>query len=154
MELSEALEIEKLVRQGSPAHRTEAELALIAVIDDLRGPGESTDVQAVIDAYHKHLPMLPKVSAISQPRKKKIIAQWKAAQKGKPAGARATLIDFWDHTFAYASRSDFLTGRRGNDRGWKPNIDFFLQASSLTKLREGAYHGTVDGGQQGKGYWI
>ena len=36
-----------------------------------------------------------------------------------------------------AARAPFLCGE--NDRGWRANIDFFLQAKSSTKLMEGAY---------------
>lgn len=159
MDIRQALEIEKQVRARRESHDisilyTLSDVAsLLEIIDDLRGP-EDEDVKPVIDAYHAYLGGLPKVSTISQPRKKKIIAQWKAAQKGKPKEQRQSLLEFWTLIFQYASKSDFLTGRRANDRGWSPNIDFFLQASSLTKLREGVYHGQAGGQKTGSSYWI
>lgn len=51
-------------------------------------------------------------------------------------------IEPWRAAMTRAARSDFLTGRAkraGTHEGWNPNLDFFLQASSFTKLIEGFY---------------
>jgi len=48
----------------------------------------------------------------------------------------------WREAMARAARSDFLTGRAkrsGAHESWAPNLDFFLQSSSFTKLIEGFY---------------
>jgi len=49
---------------------------------------------------------------------------------------RHTIDDITEGIWA-VPRSPFLCGE--NDRGWKANIDFFLQPSSFTKLIEGSY---------------
>lgn len=46
-------------------------------------------------------------------------------------------IQGWHDVLDKIRSSKFLTG--DNDRGWQANLDFVLQASSFTKLREGAY---------------
>ena len=46
-------------------------------------------------------------------------------------------VEGWRAAMARARGSPFLTG--DNDRGWRPDFDFFLQAKSFTKLMEGAY---------------
>ncbi|QRG06113.1 YdaU family protein [Xanthobacter dioxanivorans] len=64
----------------------------------------------------------------------------------RKSGLKARLADCggsagWRAALERAGASSFLSG--DNDRGWKPNIDFFLQAKSFTKLLEGAYDRTV-----------
>lgn len=51
--------------------------------------------------------------------------------------AEAGGVDGWAAAIERAERSAFLTG--DNDRGWLPDIDFFLQQKSFTRLMEGAY---------------
>lgn len=51
-------------------------------------------------------------------------------------------LEGWTAALARAEASDFLAGRvsRGEDHAnWTPNLDFFLQAKSFTKLIEGGY---------------
>lgn len=60
-------------------------------------------------------------------------------------------IDGWSAAMARASESDFLTGRIPRGQGhekWMPDLDFFLQQSSFTKLMEGSYdnHQTAERG--------
>jgi hypothetical protein len=43
----------------------------------------------------------------------------------------------WVQAIERGGLSDWLTGR--TSKGWRADIDFFLQASSFTKLREGSY---------------
>lgn len=46
-------------------------------------------------------------------------------------------LDDWKRAFKHIVDTPFLRGE--NDRGWRANIDFLLQASSFTKLTEGSY---------------
>ena len=70
---------------------------------------------------------------------------WPKAQRLTPprrAALRKRLeecggLDGWESAMAKARASPFLTG--DNDRGWRPDFDFFLQAKSFNKLMEGAY---------------
>lgn len=157
MDLTEALEIERDLRSyltpdsgnvfrpdSGPTFK-----ALLLIIDNLRDavaphetPGEFI---AVADAYHALLPSLPKVSILGNARKLKIKKRWEEHTKGQPKANRPSMSDWWMTTFSYAAQSEFLTGARANDRGWRPNLDFFLQPASLTKLLEGVYHNKQSG---------
>lgn len=46
-------------------------------------------------------------------------------------------LDGWTAAMARARASPFLCG--ANDRGWRADLDFFLQASSFVRLMEGKY---------------
>jgi len=46
-------------------------------------------------------------------------------------------VDGWTQALANIEKSSFLTGT--NDRGFRANLDFMLQASSYAKLHDGAY---------------
>lgn len=46
-------------------------------------------------------------------------------------------LDSWRRAFRHIHDTPFLRGE--NDRGWRANLDFLLQASSFTKLTEGTY---------------
>ena len=48
-------------------------------------------------------------------------------------------LDGWKMAMDKAKASSFLRGETGSDRNWRPNLDFFLQAKSFTKLMEGGY---------------
>jgi len=43
----------------------------------------------------------------------------------------------WQRALKHIADTPFLRGT--NDRGWRANIDFLLQAESFTKLTEGSY---------------
>lgn len=75
---------------------------------------------------------------------------WSVAEKlndRRRASLRARLADLgglagWRAAMAKARASPFLRGESGRDKAhesWTPNLDFFLQESSLTKLMEGRY---------------
>lgn len=105
-----------------------------AAIEMLRElvPVEDTPYTKIVALYHQHLPMLAKVRHITDTRRRHIQQRWTEYKE------RRTL-DWWAAYFARAARSDFLTGRRENDRNWRPDFDFFLQPKSLTRLLEGKY---------------
>lgn len=51
-------------------------------------------------------------------------------------------IEGWHQAMARARGSPFLRGEKGRDKAhesWSPDLDFFLQQSSFTKLMEGKY---------------
>ena len=76
-------------------------------------------------------------------------AGWPLAQKlTKPreSGLKARLRDAgglegWHIAMDKAKASPFLRGETGSDRNWRPDLDFFLQAKSFTRLMEGGYDG-------------
>lgn len=77
---------------------------------------------------------LPKAVKLTQARKAKIKARIK--QFG---------LDSWNEVMYMIDKSEFLQGK--NNKGWRPDLDFFLQEKSFTRALEGFYlkgkaHGT------------
>ena len=100
--------------------------------NDAGGPLIS-DIDKVIFSYNevagKHGWAI--AQRLTQPRKAKI------STRLEECGG----ISGWQMAMERAGRSPFLRGETGN-RDWLPDLDFFLQAKSFTKLLEGAYDGT------------
>lgn len=70
------------------------------------------------------------------------LSRVKTLTAARRAALRARLrecggIAGWEEALGQVRGSDFLLGQ--NDRGWKADFDFVLQAKSFAKLREGAY---------------
>lgn len=72
---------------------------------------------------------LPQATTLTPTRKRQLSARL------KEHGAES-----WQRALANVEASPFLRGE--NDRGWRASLDFILQASSYTKLLDGAYDGT------------
>lgn len=104
----------------------------IRLLEELK-PEEASAVPFgdIVNLYHGLLPMLPKVSKLTDTRKRQLAARWKEDK------ARQTLT-WWSDYFRRASRSDFLTGRK-QGVSWMPTIDFFFQPKSMIKLIEGGF---------------
>ena len=81
----------------------------------------------VIDLYHQICTSLPKVVKLTESRKKSINARFK----------EGITLEMFKEAFTKAQNSSFLTGN--NDRGFKADIDFLINANSLTKTLEGKY---------------
>lgn len=80
-------------------------------------------------------------------------AQWPKAQRLTAARRRALKarvsdaggLEGWRAAMTKARDSPFLRGTSGRTEGhenWRPDLDFFLQAKSFTRLMEGSYDGT------------
>ena len=69
---------------------------------------------------------LQQASKLTGDRQRKIVAR-----------LRDYGLDGWERAMANIERSGFLTGK--NDKGWRANLDFVVQASSFGKLHDGAY---------------
>lgn len=69
---------------------------------------------------------LRQASKLTPDRQRKIIARLKDYG-----------LDGWTQALANIERSSFLTGK--NDREWRANLEFLLQASSFAKVHDGAY---------------
>jgi hypothetical protein len=96
-------------------------------------PETSIPFIEILDAYHRQLPMLPKVLRMTATRRAQLTRRW-AEDKDRQTP------EWWAQYFARAARSDFLTGReKGNRSSWTADFDFFLQPKSMTKILEGAY---------------
>ena len=81
----------------------------------------------IIDLYHQICTSLPKVVKLTESRKKSINARFK----------EGITLEMFKEAFTKAQNSSFLTGN--NDRGFKADIDFLINANSLTKTLEGKY---------------
>lgn len=69
---------------------------------------------------------LPQAAKLTPDRQRKIIAR-----------LRDYGPDGWDRALANIERSSFLTGT--NDRGWRANLEFLLQAASFAKVHDGSF---------------
>ncbi|MGE0718530.1 MAG: hypothetical protein AB7P02_23990 [Alphaproteobacteria bacterium] len=80
---------------------------------------------------------LPKAQVLTKPRRAAL------RQRLHEAGG----IEGWRGAMARIRGSPFLRGE--NDRGWRADLDFVLQAKSFTRLLEGAYDGKPGGSGRG-----
>lgn len=72
---------------------------------------------------------LPKIREVTAKRQRK----WRALWREKPDEA------YWASVIDRVSASAFCNGQ--NDRGWRADIDFFLQPDTHVKVLEGKYDG-------------
>lgn len=129
-------EIEHELDHGNSAYKI-AELlgrALSVLREALpKGPVSSDFVHEVVGLYHKYFPNSPKVLTITPMRRSNVRQRCDSRKECES-------IEWWQKFFSYAAASDFLNGKRENDRGWRPDFDFFLQSKSFTRVQEGFYH--------------
>ena len=86
----------------------------------------SIDYQKIIDLYHTNCPSLPKVTKITDARKKLINARLKDYSE-----------DDLEKAFKEAEASDFLTGRNGKWGG--ASFDWIMNTNNIVKILEGNY---------------
>lgn len=101
--------------------------------------------QAIVDAYHAALPMLPRVKVMDEKRKAAMRKRWAwVLSSTKPDGSRrATTGDeavaWFVAFFERASANDWLTGRippgKGHD-GWRCTLDFLMKDDGLKAVVE------------------
>jgi len=97
--------------------------------------------QQIIDLYHEHLPMLPRVEVMTERRKRSLAARWREVLadesiKGKPEPGELAL-EWFGNFFQYAARSPFLTGK---SKEWRATFDWLINPSNFAKVVEGNYH--------------
>lgn len=81
--------------------------------------------EEIVDLYHENCPSLPKVTKITDARKKLINARLKDYP-----------IEELEIAFNEAEKSDFLTGRNGS---WKASFDWIMNTNNIVKILEGNY---------------
>ncbi len=96
------------------------------------------DYQEVINYYHHFCPSLPKVTKITEARKKLINARLKDYS-----------VDEVKTAFKLAEESDFLTGRSGKWGG--ANFDWVMNTNNIVKILEGNYKNKSKGNDANKG---
>ena len=95
-------------------------------------PPNKEDDEDVFQFWNS-FPQLPKVMRISKERKAKMRTRLKDA----------FFRDNWRQGIEIIPTRPFLIGQ--NDRGWKADIEWFMQPDSLTKIIEGKYAQTPNG---------
>ena len=96
---------------------------------DVDSPKVAPDVDLAFKAFNQLAEQTgwPKAIALSKPR----------AAKLKARLVDAGGLDGWCEALQRAAGNPFMSG--DNERGWKADLDFFLQQKSFTKLIEGSY---------------
>lgn len=96
----------------------------------------------IVELYHKHLPMCPRVEVLNDGRKRAIASRWREVVTDKEiackADPKAEALAFFSWFFEHASKSHFLTGRL---KAWRADFDFLMTPSKFVKVVEGHYHG-------------
>lgn len=101
--------------------------------------------QSIVDLYHQHLPGLPRVKLMGEPRKKAIRKVWGwVLSSVKSDGARRATnadgaLEWLDGYFARAAKNDFLTGRTPRGAGhenWQCDLDFLLTDKGMKQVIE------------------
>lgn len=88
---------------------------------------DGLDFAPIVESYHKHLPMLPRICALTSARKRAMIGRRREHKK---------IENFWDEYFARVAASPFLTGKKTD---WMASIDWLLTPRNMTKVLEGNY---------------
>jgi hypothetical protein len=101
----------------------------------------SCPTDRLIELYHRHLPMLPRVEVMNDGRRRALSARWREVVTDKDIAKapdpRQAALEFFDWYFEHAAQSAFLTGRAKN---WRADFDFLTNASKFAKVVEGHYH--------------
>lgn len=95
------------------------------------------EIQSAIEAYNALAEELGWAVAQKITPKRRAALKRRLADSGGPHG--------WLAAMAKARASPFLRGETGRTSGhedWKPDLDFFLQETTFTKLMEGKYDGS------------
>jgi uncharacterized protein YdaU (DUF1376 family) len=97
---------------------------------------ENTPYQAVLDAYHANLPMLPGVQKLTDARKRHIKARWSEFQKSGEG------MNGFQALFNQVGRSSFLK------EGQFCNLEWMTKEANYVKIMEGNYINAPDMAQQ------
>ena len=87
---------------------------------------EKTDLQSVVDLFHKICISFPRIRSLSEARKKAIRARLNTYK-----------LDDFKTLFENAEASSFLKG--GNDRNWSATFDWLIKDANMAKVLEGNY---------------
>lgn len=86
--------------------------------------------EEIVEAYHRHLPTLPKVMKLTPARKKAVQARWREEPAHREEG-------FWDDFFRHAASQPFLLG--DNPRKWTADFEWLMKQANFWKVVEGKY---------------
>ena len=101
---------------------------------------EQTNYKAVVDSYNSLCKSFPKVTKLSERRRKAIRARLK----------EYSLADL-EKAFALAEESEFLKG--ANNRNWMASFDWIISDSNLPKVLEGKYANRASPNGKSQSMW-
>ena len=105
-------------------------------IDKERGR-DSIDYQQIADLYNETCVSFPRLTKLSDSRKKAIRARLKQYS-----------LDDFRRMFELAESSDFLKGK--NDRNWSATFDWMVKDANMAKILDGNYSEKKEGGDNGE----
>ena len=120
-------------------HKTQDTLHNLETTSLVVSPSEKTPsapIAEIVDLYNSRLPMLPRVTVVSDSRKRLVAARWRDVVSADKLD-RERGLEFFDWFFVHVGKSKFLTGR---SKDWKANFEFLFTASKFPRIVEGAYH--------------
>jgi len=120
------------IKPPNPLAGSKGEAAgAIAALEDLpaaKPPAPPPcDHDGVIAAYHAILPELPRVAVWGKERERKLAARWRSDKRHQS-------LDFWRWFFESARSNPHWLGQ--NDRGWRPDLEWFLSPSNFARVIE------------------
>lgn len=87
---------------------------------------DSIDYQQIADMYNNTCVSFPKLTKLSDSRKKAIKARFKVYS-----------VEDFQNMFTMAERSSFLKGK--NDRNWSATFDWMIKDANMAKILDGNY---------------
>lgn len=102
------------------------------------GAKNTIDVMPVVERYNRICVSLPKVTAITDKRKKAIKARLK----------QYSMVEI-EEVFLLAERSDFLKGTNGK---WNATFDWLMNENNFVKVLEGNYENKIANTPKATGY--
>ena len=109
------------------------------VAEEITKPkNNDTDINAVVERYNIICVSLPKVTALTDKRKKAIKARLK----------QYSMVEI-EEVFLLAERSDFLKGTNGK---WNATFDWLMNENNFVKVLEGNYENKIANTPKATGY--
>ena len=123
-------------RQNADKEQTNGSLSKDKGSKD-KGSKENIDYQQIADLYNETCVSFPRLTKLSDSRKKAIRARLKQYS-----------VDDFRRMFEMAESSDFLKGK--NDRNWSATFDWMVKDANMAKILDGNYSDKKEGGDNGE----
>ena len=133
IEIEKEIELEKDILNTNTLPQDAAE----PLPEEKNESAERINYQEIVDEYNSTCKSFPKVTALSDARKKAIKARLKIYS-----------LDDFKKMFKLAEESDFLKGN--NNRNWTATFDWMIKDSNMAKILDGNYN--VKTNQPNNGY--
>jgi hypothetical protein len=97
-----------------------------------------TPHQAIVDAYHRVLPELPRIRDWHANRQANLRVLWKRIATKKRWPSQAEGVDFFARYFAYVRTCPLLMGTVPG-KAWSADLEWLTKTGNYTKVIEGKY---------------